>query len=163
MTSGTYSGGPYGGEYYASGNSNADPNFTGMSWSATPASAAATTIPNLAGWYTGDPTSVDNNAELMATWAGSFARTDSALVSAAGGYASPANSLGTTYGIWVSHLVVNGIDKKIGVDFTFAANGSMKDGVTGATSRVRYQFIPAPGAANLLGISALLTPRRRRA
>jgi hypothetical protein len=99
----------------------------------------------------------------MATWAGSFARTDSALVSAAGGYAAPANSLGTTYGIWVSHLVVNGVNKQIGVDFTFAANASIKDGVDGVTYSARYQFIPTPGAANLLGISALLTPRRRRA
>ena len=165
MTAGTYSGGSYGGEYYASGNSNGDPNFTGTSWNGTPASAAATTIPNLAGWYTGDPTSVDNNAELMATWGGSFARTDSALVSAAGGYAAPANSLGTTYGIWVSHLVVNGINKQIGVDFTFAANASIKDGVTGATTQARYQFtnppVPAPGAIALLGVAGLLTRRRR--
>jgi hypothetical protein len=165
MTAGTYSGGSYGGEYYASGYSNADPNFTGTSWNGTPASAAATTIPNLAGWYTGDPTSVDNNAELMAAWAGSFARTDSALVSAAGGYAAPANSLGTTYGIWVSHLVVNGINKQIGVDFTFAAYASIKDGVTGWTTQARYQFtnppVPAPGAIGLLAIAGARQRRRR--
>ena len=65
MTAGTYSGGAYGGEYYASGNTNGDPNFTGNSWIASPASLAATTIPTLAGWYTGDPPSVDNNAELL--------------------------------------------------------------------------------------------------
>ena len=65
MTAGTFSGGAYGGEYYASSNTNADPNFTGTSWNATPASAAATAIPNNAGWYTGDPTSADNTAELM--------------------------------------------------------------------------------------------------
>jgi MYXO-CTERM domain-containing protein len=86
-------------------------------------------------------------------------------VSAAGGYAAPANSLGTTYGIWVSHLVVNGINKQIGVDFTFAASASIKDGVTGATTQARYQFtnppVPAPGAIALLGVAGLLTRRRR--
>jgi hypothetical protein len=70
MTAGTYSGGAYGGEYYASTNTNGDPNFTGNSWNASPASAAATTIPALAGWYTGDPTSVDNTTESLAAVAG---------------------------------------------------------------------------------------------
>ena len=60
MTAGTYSGAAYGGVYYASANTNGDPNFTGTSWNTTPAAAAATTIPALAGWYTGDPTSVDH-------------------------------------------------------------------------------------------------------
>jgi hypothetical protein len=165
MTAGTYSGGSYGGEYYASGNSNADPNFTGNSWNGTPASAAATTIPANAGWYTGDPTSVDNGSELMSAWAGSFARTDSALVSAAGGYAAPASSLGSTRGIWVSHLVVAGQNKQIGVDFTFKASVSIKDGVNAATTQAEYQFtnppVPAPGAIALLGVAGLMTRRRR--
>ena len=165
MTSGTFSGGSYGGEYYASSNTVADPNFTGTSWSATPASPAATAIPNLAGWYTGDPTSVDNNAELMSAWAGSFARTDSALVSASGGYAAPASSVGATRGIWISHLVVAGQNKQIGVDFTFAAFASIKDGVSGATTQAKFQFtnppVPAPGAIALLGVAGLLSRRRR--
>ena len=54
MTAGTFSGGAYGGEFYASSNSNGAPTFTGTSWSATPSSLAATTIPANAGWYTGD-------------------------------------------------------------------------------------------------------------
>jgi hypothetical protein len=166
MTAGTYAGGSYGGDYYASGNSYSDPNFTGTSWSGTPASAAATTIPNLAGWFTGDPTSVDNYAEVLGAGFGfATSRTDSALVSAAGGYAAPANSLGTTYGIWVSHLVVNGINKQIGVDFTFAAYASIKDGVTGWTTQARYQFtnppVPAPGAIGLLAIAGARQRRRR--
>jgi len=160
MTAGTFSGGAYGGEYYASSNSNADPNFTGTSWSATPASAAATTIPALAGWYTGDPTSVDNNAELMSAWAGSFTRANSTLVSGFGGYNAPANSNAATHGIWISHLVVAGNNKVIGVDFTFAASASIKDGVTGATTQARYN-IPAPGALALLGVAGFASRRRR--
>jgi hypothetical protein len=166
MTAGTFSGGSYGGEYYASANTTADPNFTGTSWSATPASPAATAIPSNAGWYTGDPTSVDNGAELMSAWAGSFARTDSALVSTSGGYAAPANSVGAQYGIWCSHLVVAGNNKQIGVDFTFKAFVSIKDGVNAATTQAEYQFtnppVPAPGAVTLLGVASLVAGRRRR-
>jgi MYXO-CTERM domain-containing protein len=162
MTAGTFSGGAYGGEYYASGNSNADPNFTGTSWNATPASAAATTIPTNAGWYTGDPTSVDNGAELMSTWASSVGATrrDSNLVSTTAPWAAPATSSGATYGIWISHLVVAGNNKVIGVDFTFAASASIKDGATGATTQARYN-IPAPGALALLGIAGFASRRRR--
>ena len=160
MTAGTFSGGAYGGEYYASSNSNADPNFTGTSWSATPASAPATTIPALAGWYTGDPTSVDNNAENMSFWGGSFARSNSTLVSAFGGYSAPANSNAATNGIWISHLVVAGNNKVIGVDFTFEASASVKDGVSGATTQARYN-IPAPGALALLGVAGFASRRRR--
>jgi hypothetical protein len=163
MTSGTFSGGSYGGEYYASSNTVADPNFTGTSWSATPASPAATAIPNLAGWYTGDPTSVDNNAELMSAWAGGFTRVNSNLVSAAGGYAAPANSNAATSGVWISHLVVAGNNKVIGTDFTFKASASIKDGVTGGTTQATYEFaaIPAPGALALLGVAGFASRRRR--
>jgi hypothetical protein len=143
MTAGTFSGGAYGGEYYASGNTTADPNFTGTSWNGTPASAAATAIPNLAGWYTGDPTSVDNGAELMSAWAGGFARFNSNLVSAAGGYAAPANSSAATYGIWVAHLVVAGNNKRIGIDFSWTAATSIKDGVNSATTQATYRFTPS--------------------
>jgi hypothetical protein len=166
MTAGTFSGASYGGEYYASGNTTADPNFTGTSWNGTPPSPAATTIPSNAGWYTGDPTSVDNGAELMSAWAGGFARTDSALVSTTGGYAAPASSVGAQYGIWCSHLVVAGNNKQIGVDFTFKAFVSIKDGVNAATTQAEYQFtnppVPAPGAVTLLGVASLVAGRRRR-
>jgi hypothetical protein len=161
MTSGTFSGAAYGGEHYASTNTVADPNFTGTSWNGTPASAAATAIPSLAGWYTGDPTSVDNNAELMSAWAGSFARTNSLFISAAGGYIPPAGSFVAQYGIWVSHLVVAGNNKSICVDFTWQATASIKCGVTGATTQATFIFCPSPGAAALLAISGLVRPRRR--
>jgi hypothetical protein len=161
MTAGTFSGGAYGGEYYASSNTNADPNFTGTSWSATPASPAATTIPNNAGWYTGDPTSVDNGTENMTSWGGGFARINSVFVT--GFNAGATATADAINGVWVSHLVVAGAGKVIGVDFTFAAWASIKDGVTGATTQARYQFVPAPGAIALVGVAGLAAGRRRRA
>ena len=165
MTAGTFSGGAYGGDYYASGNTNGDPNFNpSTTWSPTPASAPATTIPTNAGWYTGDPPSVDNGAELMSTWASSVGatRSDSNLVSTTAPWAAPATSAGATYGIWVSHLVVAGNNKVIGVDFTFAASASIKDLVSGNTTQARYN-IPAPGALAVLGLAGLAGGRRRRA
>jgi MYXO-CTERM domain-containing protein len=146
MTAGTFSGGAYGGEYYASTNTNGDPNFTGTSWNATPASALATTIPALAGWYTGDPTSVDNNAESLAGLVG--------RVNGSG--AASAN-----FGIWCAHLVLAGNNKVIGVDFTFSAFASIKDGVTGGTTQANSNFVPAPGAIALLGVAGLASRRRR--
>jgi hypothetical protein len=150
MTAGTFSGGAYGGEFYASTNTVGDPNFTGASWNATPGSAAATSIPALAGWYTGDPTSVDNNSESLA---GLVGRVDGTGASAA------------TRGIWVAHLVVAGNNKVIGTDFTFGAFASIKDGVNGSVSQAQSSFvaIPAPGAVALIGVAGLAASRRRRA
>ena len=145
MTAGTYSGGAYGGEYYASTNTNGDPNFTGTSWNATPASAAATTIPALAGWYTGDPTSIDNSAESLAGLAGRVNGT---------------NAAGANFGIWCAHLVLTG-NQVIGTDFTFSAFASIKDGVTGGTSQASSSFVPAPGALALLGLAGFASRRRR--
>jgi MYXO-CTERM domain-containing protein len=146
MTAGTFSGGSYGGEYYASTNTNGDPNFTGTSWNATPASPAATTIPALAGWYTGDPTSVDNNAESLAGLVGRVNGT---------------NAAGANFGIWCAHLVLTG-NQVIGTDFTFSAFASIKDGVSGAVSQASSSFpVPAPGAIALLGLAGLSARRRR--
>jgi len=150
MTAGTFSGGAYGGEFYASTNTNGDPNFTGTSWNATPASAAATTIPALAGWYTGDPTSVDNGAESLAGLVGRVNGTGAASAN---------------FGVWCAHLVLAGNNKVIGTDFTFSAFASIKDGVTGQTSQANSAFvvIPAPGAIALVGVAGLAAGRRRRA
>ena len=146
MTAGTYSGGAYGGEYYASTNTNGDPNFTGNSWNASPASAAATTIPALAGWYTGDPTSIDNGAESIAGLQNRINGTGAA---------------GANFGIWCAHLVLNG-NQVIGTDFTFSAFASIKDGVTGGTSQSSSSFpVPAPGAIALLGFAGFASRRRR--
>jgi len=145
MTAGTFSGGAYGGEFYASTNSNGDPNFTGTSWNATPASASATTIPALAGWYTGDPTSIDNRAESLAGLAGRVNGT---------------NAAGANFGIWCAHLVLVG-NQAIGTDFTFSAFASIKDGVTGGTSQASSSFVPSPGALALLGLAGFASRRRR--
>ena len=145
MTAGTFSGGSYGGEYYASANTNGDPNFTGSSWNATPASPAATTIPNLAGWYTGDPTSVDNVSESIA------------------GLVNRQNLSGgesATRGIWCAHFVV----ANSGGNINFSAFTSIKDGVTGGTSQAQSSgtfFVPAPGALALVGLAGFASRRRR--
>ena len=146
MTAGTYSGGAYSGEYYASANTNGDPNFTGTSWIGTPASPAATTIPTNAGWYTGDPTSIDNSAESLAAVAGT-------RVNASG-------ASGANFGIWCAHLVVTSNTTTVSWD----AFASIKDGVTGVTSQAQSttaNFIPAPGAIALLGLAAFAAHRRR--
>ena len=147
MTAGTYSGGAYGGEYYASTNTNGDPNFTGNSWNASPASAAATTIPALAGWYTGDPTSIDNSAESIVGLQNRVNGTGAA---------------GANFGIWCAHLVLSG-NQVIGTDFTFSAFASIKDGVSGAVSQASSSFaaVPAPGALALLGLAGFAARRRR--
>ena len=160
MTAGTFSGGAYAGEFYASSNSNADPNFTGTSWSATPASPAATTIPANAGWYTGDPPSVDNNAELMSTWAGGFMRTDSRAVND-----FSRTSAGAAYGVWIAHLVLPGnnriIDRDAGV--SFRASAVVRSDTTSGTDPVTYEFYtPAPSAFALLIIASAAGARRQR-
>ena len=158
MTAGTYSGGAYGGEYYASTNTNGDPNFTGTSWNGTPASAAATTIPALAGWYTGDPTSIDNNAEAIT---GLTNRVNGTLASATSGGGPGTTS--AAYGIWCSHLVITGNFAGAAAFSVvqFSAYASIKDGVTGATSQLSSSFAPAPGAIALLGLAGFASRRRR--
>jgi len=149
MTAGTFSGGVYGGQYYASTNTNADPFFSGTSWNGTPASAAATTIPANAGWYTGTPSSVDNVAESLAGLTG---RVDGS------GFASQAQ-----FGIWCAHLVVAGENREIGIDVSFSGFASIKDGLNGSTSQGTSDFsaVPAPGALALLGVAGFAARRRR--
>ena len=161
MTAGTYSGGAYGGEYYASTNTNGDPNFTGTSWIGTTASPAATTIPANAGWYTGDPTSVDNQAQLLAPLAVGYTRIDSGATTATGGTLGNRGSAGATRGIWVSHLVLaNATLANFRIDYS--GSSSIKDGVTGATGAGFCTFvIPAPGAIALLGVGGIAVRRRR--
>jgi hypothetical protein len=161
MTAGTYSGGAYGGEFYASTNTTGDPNFTGSSWNATPASPAATTIPANAGWYTADPTSVDNNAELL-DFTG-YTRIDSLATAASGGTAGSSGSAGATRGIWIAHLVLaNAQLNTFSIDFS--ASSSIKDGVTALTDQRISTFniaVPAPGALALLGVAGFASRRRR--
>jgi MYXO-CTERM domain-containing protein len=164
MTAGTYSGGAYGGEYYASTNTNGDPNFTGTSWNGTPASAPATTIPALAGWYTGDPTSVDNSAQLLAPLSVGYTRIDSGATAASGGTAGSVGSANATYGIWCSHIVIAGTLNSAtlfnGV-ISWVGAASIKDGVTSGTSQAISNMAPAPGAIALLGVAGFASRRRR--
>ena len=144
FTAGTFSGGAYGGEFYASSNTNGDPNFTGTSWNATPASPAATTVPANAGWYTGDPTSVDNRAESLA---GLVGRINTLATAASGNTPGSLGSAAAGYGIWCGHIVVAGsgtLGAPIG-NILWSASVSIKDGVTGVTDqRISTNWVPAP-------------------
>ena len=135
MTAGTFSGGAYGGEYYASTDSNADPYFTGTSWSPTPASPAATTIPANAGWYTGDPTSVDNAAQSLAPLSSGYTRFDSRYSYGSGGAVGSVGSMNAQYGIWCAHLVISGTLNSYNLfsyyGITWNGCATIKDGVTG--------------------------------
>jgi len=67
------------------------------------------------------------------------------------------------WGIWVAHLVIAGENKVIGIDFTFSAFASIKDGLNGSVSQGTSAFpVPAPGAIALLAVAGM-TARRRRA
>jgi MYXO-CTERM domain-containing protein len=161
MTAGTYSGGAYGGEYYASTNTNGDPNFTGTSWNATPASAAATTIPANAGWYTGDPTSIDNAAQLLAPLAVGYTRFDTGATAASGNTAGSVGSANATYGIWCSHLVLANATLA-NLQIYYSAVAPTRDGVSNTTdSRRGTLIIPEPGAIALLGVGGIAVRRRR--
>jgi MYXO-CTERM domain-containing protein len=143
MTAGTYS---EAGVNYASTNTNGDPNFNGTSWNGTLGSAAATTVPANAGWYTGNPPSTDNNAESLA------------------GLVGRVNSTGTSssWGIWISHIVVAGNGRTLGTDVTYSGFASAKDGLSGAVSQGASAFpVPAPGAVALLGLAGFAARRRR--
>ena len=164
MTAGTYSGGAYGGEYYASTNTNGDPNFTGTSWNATPASAAATTIPANAGWYTGDPTSVDNSAQLLAPLAVGYTRFDTGATAQSGNTNGSVGSANATYGIWCSHLVITGTLNANLMTSLIAWSGSVSIKDVGGTTDQRistFAAIPAPGALALLGVAGFASRRRR--
>ena len=153
MTAGTYSGGAQAGVFYASTNTNGDPTFIngngGTSWNGTFLSAAATTVPQNAGWYTGDPTSIDNAAESLAGMVGRVNGTTGAGVP-------------SSWGIWISHIVLAGNGRTLGTDVSYAGFASIKDGLSGAVSQGASTFpVPAPGAVALLGLAGFASRRRR--
>ena len=156
MTAGGFA---YGGTYYASGTTSADPNFTGTSWTGAPGSPPANTVPTNAGWYTGDPTSTNNNAESLASLVG---RVNAGATAASGNTAGSVGGATANFGIWCGHLVVAGTGT-MGTDILWSASMSIKDGVTGVTDQRISTFaaVPAPGALALLGIAGFASRRRR--
>jgi MYXO-CTERM domain-containing protein len=146
---------------YAGSTTTADPNFVAASWIGTGPASVTSTVPALAGWYTSNPFSADNNAESLA---GLVGRVDSGATPGYGATPSTVGSAGAQYGIWVSHLVLQTTQPiSFGPNGTvqFSASASIKDGVTGITTQ-GASAIPAPGAASLLAIAALAGGRRRR-
>ena len=148
MTAGAYSGGSYNGDYFASSLTSADPNFTGTSWNATPSSAPATTLPTDfggPGWYTSNPTSVDNRAESLA---GLVGRVNSVMTPSQDGTAGTVGGAGADYGIWSAHLVLAGTYSPayiVGV-LNWKASATIKDGVTNGVSQgiSKFDFSPLP-------------------
>jgi len=159
MTAGTYSGAAYGGEYYASTNTYGGPNLSDTSWNGTPASPAATTFPANLGWYTGHPTSVDNNAQLLAPLAVGYTRFDSS-----GNTPGSVGSAGAQYGIWCSHLVLANATLA-NLQIYYSAVAPTRDDVSNTTdSRRGTLVIPAAGTLALVSAAGLTSrrPRDRR-
>jgi hypothetical protein len=154
----------YGDNYFASGNTNADPNFTGTSWTGAPGSPPANTVPANAGWYTGDPTSSNNNAESLA---GLVGRVNAGPTAASGNTAGSLGGAAANFGIWCGHIVVVGTGT-LGTNILWSASVSIKDitvtppagGVTDQRIST-FAAIPAPGALALLGIAGFASRRRR--
>ncbi len=138
----TLGGFSYGGEFFTSYSSAGDPNFTNYTTN------NATTIPALAGWYNGSPTSPDilaiNLATASSNWTGAK---DSA--SAAG-----------NLGVWVGHFLVNRSITDASWTLTFSGSAAFNTGTNQADSRV-FHNIPAPGALALLGLAGFASRRRR--
>lgn len=176
MTAGTLQGGLVGGQHYASITTERQDSFDSAAadwWVATPASAPSVTLPmdpetglGAVAWLTSNPLSADNAPELMSRWAGRFARTDSRRVGSFAGPAVPAASNGFGFGVWVSHLVLEGRNKRIGVDFAFRATAAVRDTATGQVTEAAFEFpgtpVPSPGACALLGAAAATGGVRRR-
>jgi hypothetical protein len=158
MTAGGFA---YGGDYFASGQTNADPNFTGTSWTGAPGSPPANTVPANAGWYTADPTSTDNNAESLA---GLVGRVNAGATAASGNTAGSVGGAAANFGIWCGHIVVAGTGT-LGDNILWSASVSIKDitAIPNVTDQRISTFgaIPAPGALALLGIAGFASRRRR--
>lgn len=146
---------------YAGTTTSADPNFLAASWNGTGPASATSTVPALAGWYTGNPPSAENNAESLA---GLVGRVDSGATPGYGPTPATVGSVGAQYGVWVSHLVLQTTQPiTFGPNGTiqFSASASIKDGVTGITTQ-GASAIPAPGAVSMLVVATLAGGRRRR-
>ena len=138
MTIGVDGGAEYEGQYFASGGTGADGNFT--NWS-----SLAPTVPVNAGWFLSPPTLPDNVAESMVGIVG--VRTDSSAAAA-----------GSNLGVWCAHFVIASGD--VGARW-WNATAASKDGLTGATVTYTGTLFPAPGALALLGVAGFASRRRR--
>jgi len=146
MTIGVEGGAPYYGQYYASGATGADGNFS-TGWT-----TLGNTVPALAGWFISPPTLPDNVAESLANFSGDRSN-------------SSAGAAGGSFGIWCAHLVMS----NSATVCNFNVTAAVKDGVSGQNSvGSSTQFnllapVPAPGAVALVGLAGLAAGRRRRA
>ena len=76
-----------------------------------------------------------------------------ACASGAGGGAGSGTSNSATYGIWCAHLVLSGVNKVIGTDFTFgfdtalavATDGRVTDGLLAHVARLQEEPVGAIG------------------
>lgn len=148
MTLGAQSPEPFG---LAGSTTAGDPNFTATpgAWNGTPLSAAMTTVPPEAGWYSSDPGSpeivaVDLDSLLGAAWQGRSAR----------------------YGVWVAHFAFDAATLAAGSIVSFQATVGYKPnaspgGATFGTAAGTF-VVPAPGAAALLGAAITIAYGGRR-
>ena len=128
---------------YAGVTTAGDPNFNGTSWNATPASAPATGVPNLAGWYSTDPTDSSLLAEDLSGLTG-------LRVGTAG-----------NFGVWVAHLVLGTTSTQT---IGWQASATVKNLGTNVSQQINFSetfTVPAPGAAALLALAGLGSRRRR--
>ena len=137
VTLGGFDGGD--GNMYTSYSSADDPNFTNYT------TANATTIPALAGWYNGTPTSTD----ILAIDVSTFSGWSGAKEGAAG-----------SLSVWVGHFLVNKAVTDTSWSLNFSGSAAFNTGTNAADTR-SFHAVPAPGAFALLGLAGMASRRRR--
>lgn len=155
VTAGTYNGVPEAdGEYYASFNTVANSGFTGTSWTATPASAPANSMPVNAGWFTSDTSSPDSIVVENLSGYSNMVYSSTAAQNAAKGY-------------WIAHLVM--LDK-VGLSGSFTATLGAVNPASQLTVTNFDLFnspsggggaVPEPTSAITLGLLSMLFARKR--
>jgi hypothetical protein len=144
-------GGTFAGEeFYASAATGGDPGFTATAgaWNPTILSTPSTAVPANAGWFAGNPNSVDIVAiDLDAATGGLW------------------QNRAARYGVWVAHFAFDATTVSAGDTVSFSsqvgykANGNPGGALYGTDARVFS--IPAPGAIALLAAAGLVGSRVR--